>query len=89
MDVTSAMRRAATFFADREAIVHGKDRLTFAGAWQRGCGLANGLTPLRSCGLIMPFVDVEIWDENNQPVPTGPAWPDRRPHRRADDRLLE
>ena len=43
MDVTSAMRRAATFFADREAIVHGADRLTFAQAWERGCRLANGL----------------------------------------------
>src|SRR5262245_56610353 len=46
MDVTTAMRRAATFFADREAIVHGKDRLTFAAAWERGCRLANGLTAL-------------------------------------------
>ena len=43
MDVTGAMRRAATFFADREAVVHGKDRLTFADAWPRGCRLANGL----------------------------------------------
>ena len=31
----------------------------------------DGSTPLRSCGLIMPFADVEIWDENNQPVPPG------------------
>jgi len=46
MDVTSAMRRAATFFADREAVVHGKDRLTFAQAWERGCRLANGMIAL-------------------------------------------
>ena len=31
----------------------------------------EGSTPLRSCGLIMPFADVEIWDETNQPVPPG------------------
>ncbi len=49
----------------------------------------EGSTPLRSCGLIMPFADVEIWDEDNKPVSLGPARPDRRPHRRADDRLLE
>ena len=46
MDVTSAMRRAATFFADREAVVHGQDRLTFAAAWDRGCRMANGLRAL-------------------------------------------
>jgi hypothetical protein len=46
MDVTSAMRRAATFFADREAVVHGKDRLNFAQAWERGCRMANGLIAL-------------------------------------------
>ena len=41
MDVTSVMRRAATFFANREAIVHGNDRLTFAEAWTRGCRMAT------------------------------------------------
>jgi acyl-CoA synthetase (AMP-forming)/AMP-acid ligase II len=46
MDVTTAMRRAAVFFADREAVVHGNDRLTFAQAWERGCRLANGLLGL-------------------------------------------
>ena len=46
MDVTSAMRRAATFFAGREAVVHGGDRLTFARAWERGCRMANGLIAL-------------------------------------------
>src|SRR5712692_11332407 len=46
MDVTSAMRRAATFFADREAVVHGRDRLTFGRAWERGCRMANGLIAL-------------------------------------------
>ena len=46
MDVTTAMRRAAVFFADREAVVHGNNRLTFAQAWERGCRLANGLLGL-------------------------------------------
>ena len=49
----------------------------------------DGSTPLRSCGLIMPFADVEIWDEKQQAGATGPAGPDRRSHRRTDDRLLE
>ena len=31
----------------------------------------EGSTPLRSCGLVMPFADVEIWDEHNQPLPPG------------------
>ena len=26
---------------------------------------------LRACGLIMPFADVEIWDEDNKPLPLG------------------
>lgn len=46
MDVTTALRRAATFFADREAVVHDSDRLTFAQAWERGCRMANGLIGL-------------------------------------------
>ena len=46
MDVTTAMRRAAMFFADREAVVHGTERLTFAHAWERGCRMANGLIGL-------------------------------------------
>ena len=46
MDVTTAMRRAAVFFANREAVVHGNDRFTFAQAWERGCRLANGLIGL-------------------------------------------
>ena len=46
MDVTTAMRRAAVFFADREAVVHGNDRLTFAQACERVCKLANGLLGL-------------------------------------------
>src|SRR5262249_60899578 len=31
----------------------------------------EGATPLRSCGLILPSADVEIWDEDNKPVPLG------------------
>lgn len=31
----------------------------------------EGSEPLRSCGLPLPFADVEIWDENNRPLPQG------------------
>ena len=43
MDVTSLMRRAAQIHAERIAIVHNQDRITFAEAWERGCRFANGL----------------------------------------------
>jgi acyl-CoA synthetase (AMP-forming)/AMP-acid ligase II len=62
MDVTSAMRRAATFFAGREAVVHGKDRLTFAAAWERGCRMANGL---RALGL-EPGDRVAVLEDNSK-----------------------
>lgn len=32
-----------------------------------------GSTPLRSCGLPLPFIQVQIWDEDNKPVPVGTA----------------
>jgi acyl-CoA synthetase (AMP-forming)/AMP-acid ligase II len=48
VDVCSAMRRAAQFFENREAIVWRDRRLTFAEAWDRGVRLANGL---RAIGL--------------------------------------
>ena len=62
MDVTSAMRRAATFFADREAVVHGKDRLTFAAAWERGCRMANGLIALG----LKPGDRVAVLEDNSK-----------------------
>ena len=62
MDVTSAMRRAATFFADREAIVHGKDRLTFTQAWERGCRMANGLIGLG----LRPGDRVAVLEDNSK-----------------------
>ncbi|MBT4045784.1 MAG: AMP-binding protein [Rhodospirillaceae bacterium] len=31
----------------------------------------EGSEPLRSCGLILPFADVEIWDDNNKPLAQG------------------
>ena len=31
----------------------------------------EGSTPLRSCGLALPFAEVEIWDEDNRPVATN------------------
>jgi acyl-CoA synthetase (AMP-forming)/AMP-acid ligase II len=62
MDVTSVMRRAATFFANREAIVHGKDRLTFAEAWVRGCRMANGLIGLG----LRPGERVAVLEDNSK-----------------------
>lgn len=43
MDVRTLMGRAAAHYANREAVVHGDRRLTFAEAWKRGTRLANGL----------------------------------------------
>ena len=34
-------------------------------------GKAEGSTPLRSCGLLGPWAEVEIWDEELKPLPTG------------------
>lgn len=31
----------------------------------------EGSTPLRACGMPLPFAMVEIWDEDNRPVPPG------------------
>jgi len=62
MDVTSAMRRAAAFFANREAVVHREDRLTFAAAWERGCRMANGL---RALGLA-PGDRVAVLEDNSK-----------------------
>ena len=30
-----------------------------------------GSQPLRACGMALPFAQIEIWDENDQPVPIG------------------
>jgi acyl-CoA synthetase (AMP-forming)/AMP-acid ligase II len=46
MDVRGLMRRSAIHNAQREAVVHGKARLTFAQAWERGLRLANALLAL-------------------------------------------
>lgn len=46
MDVRSVMRRSAQFYANKEAIVHGSRRLTFAQAWERAIRMANGLIAL-------------------------------------------
>ena len=62
MDVTSVMRRAAVFFADREAVVHGEDRLTFAQAWERGCRMANGLIALG----LKPGDRVAVLEDNSK-----------------------
>jgi acyl-CoA synthetase (AMP-forming)/AMP-acid ligase II len=55
------MRRAAQHFANREAIVHGTTRLTFAQAWRRGIQLANGL---RSMGL-KPGDRIGVLEDNS------------------------
>lgn len=31
----------------------------------------EGSTPLRACGMPLPFAELEIWDEDNNPVPLG------------------
>jgi acyl-CoA synthetase (AMP-forming)/AMP-acid ligase II len=62
MDVTGLMRRAAVFFADREAVVHGTDRLTFAQAWERGCRMANGLIALG----LKPGDRVAVLEDNSK-----------------------
>ncbi len=46
MDVRTLMRRTVTFNRNREAIVSGDVRLTFAQAWDRGVRLANALLAL-------------------------------------------
>lgn len=46
MDVRTLMHQAVINHANRECVVHGNRRLTFAQAWQRGIQLANGLLSL-------------------------------------------
>jgi len=46
MDIRSLMHRAVSFNRDREAIVHGSQRLTFTESWRRGLRLANALLAL-------------------------------------------
>ncbi len=48
MNVKTILQRAAVAFPDREAVIHGNRRLTFAQAWDRGVRLAN---VFRSAGL--------------------------------------
>ncbi|MGE0776112.1 MAG: class I adenylate-forming enzyme family protein [Sphingomonadaceae bacterium] len=31
----------------------------------------EGENPLRACGMVLPFANVEIWDEDNKPLPLG------------------
>jgi acyl-CoA synthetase (AMP-forming)/AMP-acid ligase II len=31
----------------------------------------RGSQPLRACGMPLPFAELQIWDENNKPVPPG------------------
>lgn len=33
----------------------------------------EGSTPLRACGRVAPFAQLEIWDENRKPLPPGKA----------------
>ena len=60
MDVRGLMRRSATFFAKREAIVAGERRLTFEEAWRRGLRMANALLSLG----LEPGDRVAILDDN-------------------------
>ncbi|HZD25391.1 MAG TPA: AMP-binding protein, partial [Alphaproteobacteria bacterium] len=60
MDVRSLMRRAVQFNAEREAIVAGSRRLTFAQAWERGLRLANALIALG----LKPGERIGVLDDN-------------------------
>ena len=46
MDVRTLMQQAVINHAERECVVHGDRRLTFAEAWRRGTQLANALLDL-------------------------------------------
>ena len=46
MDVRTLMRRSALFNANREAVITGDRRVTFAESWQRGLRMANALLAL-------------------------------------------
>lgn len=46
MDVRTLLRRAASYFKDREAVIFKDKRLSFAEAWARGVRLANALNKL-------------------------------------------
>ena len=45
MDIRTLMGRAARHYSQREAIVHGERRLTFAEAWRRGINWPTGCGP--------------------------------------------
>ncbi len=46
LTVTSLMRQAAAYNADRIAVIHGSQRITFRQAWHRGVQMANWLLGL-------------------------------------------
>lgn len=60
MDVRTLMRRAVWFNGQREAIVAGGHRLTFAQDWERGVRLANALIALG----IKPGERVGVLEDN-------------------------
>jgi acyl-CoA synthetase (AMP-forming)/AMP-acid ligase II len=55
------MRQAARHYADREAVVDGERRATFAEAWRRGCRMANALLDLG----LKPGDRIGVLDENS------------------------
>ena len=61
MDVTSLMRRSASFYAAREAIVADEQRLSFAEAWGRGVRLANAFIALG----LKPGERVAVLEDNS------------------------
>jgi acyl-CoA synthetase (AMP-forming)/AMP-acid ligase II len=61
VDVRGLMRQAAQHYADREALVAGETRLTFAEAWRRGCRMANALLDLG----LKPGDRIGVLDENS------------------------
>ncbi len=48
-----------------------------------------GSQPLRACGMPLPFAQLQIWDEENQPVPPGEAGEIVAENGRTDAGILE
>jgi acyl-CoA synthetase (AMP-forming)/AMP-acid ligase II len=67
VNVPGLMRQAARRYPDREAVVDGENRLTFAEAWGRGCRMANALLDLG----LRPGDRIGVLDENSVAAADG------------------
>jgi acyl-CoA synthetase (AMP-forming)/AMP-acid ligase II len=61
------MRQATQRYPDREAVVDGENRVTFAQAWRRGCRMANALLDLG----LKPGDRIGVLDENSLAAADG------------------